>query len=343
GRTVRCALVAIVCDLPGSRKTAGFTAPTHTHFCSICECRNSLKNNEQQYEGYVDTPFALWERHSAETCREAGKEFLAATNDKQRKSVFDRTGIRWSELYRLPYYDPSCFVVVDAMHNLFLGLTQAHCTTILGICVREKQTPGSSKIKRKTAMAIIQWRAEQEEKEPKADHSEDFIGEELADLRADIAAMITPSWTSNVPSNLGDASHGKLKADQWRLLATMYLPASLIWLWAQTDDNDTDPKSARRRRLLEVTMSLFSAISIATGHSTSKSKAQLYLQHYQAYISGVKELYPDYAFRPNHHMAFHLAEYLEMYGPIHSWWTFLFERMIGMLQRIPTNNKICKF
>ncbi|TFK17549.1 hypothetical protein FA15DRAFT_604854, partial [Coprinopsis marcescibilis] len=184
-------------------------------------------------------------------------------------------------------------------------------------------------------MAIIQWHAEQEEKEPKADYSEDFIGEELADLQADMAGMITPSWTSNLPSNLGDVSCGKLKADHWCLLAKMYLLASLIWLWAQMDDNDTDPKS-----LLEVTMLLFLAISIVTGHSTSKSKAQLYLQHYQAYISRVKELYPDYAFHPNHHMAFHLAEYLEMYGPVHSWWTFPFERMIGMLQQIPTNNKI---
>ena len=25
------------------------------------------------------------------------------------------------------------------------------------------------------------------------------------------------------------------------------------------------------------------------------------------------------------------------YGPVHAWWTFPFERLIGLLQRIPTN------
>ena len=35
-------------------------------------------------------------------------------------------------MLRLPYFDASCFVVVDAMHNLFLGLVQEHFD-ILGI------------------------------------------------------------------------------------------------------------------------------------------------------------------------------------------------------------------
>ncbi|TFK19200.1 hypothetical protein FA15DRAFT_601974 [Coprinopsis marcescibilis] len=375
GRRVRCALVAIVCDLPGSRKTAGFTAPSHTHFCSICECRNSFKNHKQQYEGYVDTPFCLWKRRSAELCRAAGEQFLAATNEKERKAAFDGTGVRWSEFHRLPYFDPSRFVVVDAMHNLFLGLTQVHCTTILGICVRDNKTAMPSKAlhipfrndwellspTEQTAVKYLKSalegplnaqiakdrdgvikRFEPQEEREEVDHDNNTIGEQLAELRADISAMLVPSWMSKVPSNLGDPSHGKLKADHWRMLATVFLPASLIRLWAQTDGGDTDAESVRKRRLLEVTMSLFSAISIATGHSTSSAKAQLYLQHYQAYIDGVKELFPNYVFRPNHHMAFHLAEYLEMYGPVHSWWTFPFERMIGMLQRIPTNNKICE-
>ncbi|TFK23366.1 hypothetical protein FA15DRAFT_551067, partial [Coprinopsis marcescibilis] len=135
---------------------------------------------------------------------------------------------------------------------------------------------------------------------------------DLEQLRSDIASMVTPSWTLNLPSNLGEASHGKLKSDQWRMLGTTYLPASLIRL-------------------------------IATAHSTSKAKADLYLQLLQTYIDGVKLLFPDYRFKPNHHMAFHIAEYLCMYGPVHSWWTFPFERMIGLLQRIPTNNKYSKY
>ena len=60
----------------------------------------------------------------------------------------------------------------------------------------------------------------------------------------------------------------------------------------------------------------------------------------KSYMEGIKKLFPQYRFRPNHHMALHLHEYLCRFGPVHSWWTFPFERIIGMLQRIPTNFKI---
>jgi hypothetical protein len=39
-------------------------------------------------------------------------------------------------------------------------------------------------------------------------------------------------------------------------------------------------------------------------------------------------------------MALHLHEYLLLFGPVHAWWTFSFERMIGMLQQMQTNSKI---
>ncbi|TFK16500.1 hypothetical protein FA15DRAFT_602686, partial [Coprinopsis marcescibilis] len=162
-------------------------------------------------------------------------------------------------------------------------------------------------------------------------------------LQANIKAMITPTWTSKIPENLRQASHGKLKADQWRLLGTVYLPASLIRLWAHQRNGPTASDAIIcRQQVLEITMSLFSAVSIATVHTTSEGKAELYLQHIQAYCDRVKNLYLNYQFRPNHHMAFHLSEYLCMYSPVHSWWTFPFERIIGMLQCIPTNNKLCK-
>ncbi len=49
-----------------------------------------------------------------------------AVNKKERKSIVDEMGIRWTALLQLPYFDPSRFVVVDAMHNLFLGLLKEH-------------------------------------------------------------------------------------------------------------------------------------------------------------------------------------------------------------------------
>jgi hypothetical protein len=164
-----------------------------------------------------------------------------------------------------------------------------------------------------------------------------FTLEEMREVWSDIEAMVKPSWLTSLPAKLGSASHGKLKADQWRALGTTFLPVTLVRLWGCATN---DSESEERKRILDVTMSLISAIIIASSRVTSARNADLYLQHLQAYISGVKALFPDYRFHPNHHMALHLHEYLRLYGPVHSWWAFPFERLIGILQRIPTNSKI---
>jgi hypothetical protein len=91
--------------------------------------------------------------------------------------------------------------------------------------------------------------------------------------------------------------------------------------------------------ILDITMTLFSAVTIATARTTSRQKAEHYLQLMRSYINGLKILFPDYDFRPNHHMALHLYDCLLRFGPVHSWWTFPLERTIGMLQRIPTSGK----
>ena len=155
---------------------------------------------------------------------------------------------------------------------------------------------------------------------------------------SDIRLLLTPTWMTSVPSNLGEASHGKLKADQWRALGTTYLPLALIRLWGLP--NTRSPRSGRCREILNLTVSLLSAVTVASSHSMSPALANSYLQHMQAYLAGLKKLFPEYGFHPNHHMALHLHQYLLLFGPVHGWWTFPFERMIGMLQRMPTNGKI---
>jgi uncharacterized protein DUF4218 len=163
----------------------------------------------------------------------------------------------------------------------------------------------------------------------------------MESIRSDIRELSTPSWMTSVPSNLGEAAHGKLKADQWRALGTTYLPLSIIRLWGLAKDDS--PRSHRCQEILNLTMSLLSAVVIASSHSMSLALANSYLQHMQAYLAGVKVLFPGYGFHPNHHLALHLHRYLILFGPVHAWWTFPFERMIGMVQRMPTSNKIGMF
>ncbi|KIK22681.1 hypothetical protein PISMIDRAFT_11400 [Pisolithus microcarpus 441] len=53
-----------------------------------------------------------------------------------------KTG-RWSELLRLPYWDPTRFVVVEAMHNFFLGDLQHHCRKVFGMNADVKSAAGT--------------------------------------------------------------------------------------------------------------------------------------------------------------------------------------------------------
>ncbi len=103
----------------------GFGAVGHTQLCALCHCKRGLSGPEF-------TNIHSWQRRTNEDYRTSAQRYLDAQDDKERETIFKETGIRWSELLRLPYFDPSRFVVIDAMHNLFLGLIKEHFE-ILGI------------------------------------------------------------------------------------------------------------------------------------------------------------------------------------------------------------------
>jgi hypothetical protein len=161
GRLVRCALICVVCDLPAARKTAGFAAFSHHYFCAICYC-------DRDTHGYGDLNVGSWRRRNNDECRAHANSYINAPNAKLRQAQFDSSGLRWSELYRLPYFDPARFVVVDAMHNLFLGLIKEHFE-ILGIRIDkdEKMSVFEVKLsdvgttftaKEKTSMnTVVRW------------------------------------------------------------------------------------------------------------------------------------------------------------------------------------------
>jgi hypothetical protein len=90
-------------------------------------------------------------------------------------------------------------------------------------------------------------------------------------------------------------------------------------------------------------MHLVQAVILATGRSVSREQIQQCLKHMQAYQEGVLELFPEkHRDKPNLHAALHLPQLLEKFGPVHAWWTYPFERIIGYLQNINTIMKIGK-
>ncbi|KAH7904023.1 hypothetical protein BJ138DRAFT_1019721 [Hygrophoropsis aurantiaca] len=160
---------------------------------------------------------------------------------------------------------------------------------------------------------------------------------ELEQIRASLVSVIRPTWHCGPPLNLGEPAHGKLKADQWQSCIEFDLPVALVRTWAPRAE---DKEPSRRQKLLEATM--FPAIAIRWGssHRTSKYHADNYMKYMHAYLVNLRDLFPDMPFRPNHHVALHIGEFFQRYGPMHGWWMFPFERVIGILQRTNTNYKI---
>jgi hypothetical protein len=50
--------------------------------------------------------------------------WLQCKTEDQRKKHLSKHFVRWSELYRLPYFNPVRHVTVDPMHCLFLGIAK---------------------------------------------------------------------------------------------------------------------------------------------------------------------------------------------------------------------------
>lgn len=152
--------------------------------------------------------------------------------------------------------------------------------------------------------------------------------EEMHSIRDDMDYIVKPSWVTSVPLLSGS----KLKADEWRTLGCLNLPISLVRKWSDTE----------RAELLHLTMLLMTAITLATSQVTSEAHSILYINRMVEYRRELQRIFPFYECVPNHHMAFHIPEFIKLYGPVHGWWAFPFERAIGQLQRLSTNYKKCK-
>jgi hypothetical protein len=62
-----------------------------------------------------------FDARDGETHRRQCFEYKALETDEERAEYFQKHGVRWTELVRLPYFDPVRFTVIDPMHNLLLG------------------------------------------------------------------------------------------------------------------------------------------------------------------------------------------------------------------------------
>ena len=161
----------------------------------------------------------------------------------------------------------------------------------------------------------------------------------MARIREVIRDTDTPSWLSGVPHNFGDAIAGNLKANEWRTMATVYLPISLVSLWGEGTTHRSPFVEASLRQVLDHTMALVSAVSLACARTMTNYRMLAYQNCITQWVGDLPQIHPNSKKRTNFHMAIHVYDFLRLFGPVRSWWSFPFEHLVGQLQRQPHNHK----
>lgn len=152
-----------------------------------------------------------------------------------------------------------------------------------------------------------------------------------------LANSVVPTWIDRPPTNLGDKSHGKLKADNWLVLFSIFLPLILPEIWVA---NSTRSRSLA---LLQNFHDLVLCTNIVCSYSVKPENPDIYLRHYIKYRKSSAQLFPNIQSRPNHHYAMHNADQMRFWGPLIMVSEFSYEQQNGFLQKIKTNGHMCTF
>lgn len=123
GKKIRLAVICCSNDIPAARKLCG-------HISALVGCHRCYKTATSKEEGQRPNFGGFDDMENWFTTRDVEEHKRNAAIWKQQNTEEDRkrhvseTHVRWSEMLRLPYHDPIRHLVVDPMHNLFLGIAQ---------------------------------------------------------------------------------------------------------------------------------------------------------------------------------------------------------------------------
>lgn len=151
-----------------------------------------------------------------------------------------------------------------------------------------------------------------------------------------IRDITLPTWVGRPPANLGEASHGKLRAYDYLVLFSFIFPLIMPEFWYFPEASDLDKLHMANFHQLVVTT------NIICSYQTTNEDADEFTDLYVKYRRGIQTLFPYWPSKPNHHYAMHYAEFLKFYGPLPPLSEFPGERLIGILQKINTNKRLRK-
>lgn len=117
-KKVKCALLCVACDLPAGRKACGFLSHNARLGCSRCLKEFSGGVGNQDFSGFER---ANWCARTDTQHRRDVEKLTSCKSKTEKKKMESLLGCRYSVFLDLPYFNSSRFLIVDPMHNLFLG------------------------------------------------------------------------------------------------------------------------------------------------------------------------------------------------------------------------------
>ncbi|KNZ49760.1 hypothetical protein VP01_4807g1, partial [Puccinia sorghi] len=220
GRFVQAKLLAVYGDILATKKVAGFAAHSATKFCTFCHATQAELPSLQLSA----------RREKGETITAACKS-LAAKSAEAQSDILKATGVRWSELNRLAYWDPSRHVVLGAMHNWLEGILQGHFRfrwrfgSVAPTETKKKRRSapqskaGPNKRARIPIQSTMDIDSEDEFYLSDTDSDEDIL------LNAgEGSSFFTGDDVDQFRSVMKQASHRKLSASQWHALFVFIIP-----------------------------------------------------------------------------------------------------------------------
>ena len=121
-KRVRAAIICCACDIPAARKLCDYILACITyHRCE--KVANLDVRNQPNFGGFNDID-QWFVRRDVDEIRNNANLWKECNSENVRKSHVSNTLVRWSEIYRLPYFNPTQFLIIDSMHCLFLGIAK---------------------------------------------------------------------------------------------------------------------------------------------------------------------------------------------------------------------------
>ena len=115
---MKAALLCVACDLPAGRKVCGFLGYSAALGCTRCLKRFSGMVGSMNYSGFDRS---VWIKRDLNQHIENIQKINNSNTKTQRNTLESEYGCRYSCLLELKYFNPSRMLIVDPMHNLYLG------------------------------------------------------------------------------------------------------------------------------------------------------------------------------------------------------------------------------